>query len=41
LARAVAAISRVLRGLQTGYARAYALAMLVGTVVVIGWLILK
>jgi NADH-quinone oxidoreductase subunit L len=41
LARAVAAISRVLRSLQTGYARAYALAMLVGTVVVIGWLMLK
>ncbi len=41
LARAVGAISRVLRGLQAGYARAYALAMLVGTVVIIGWLILK
>ncbi|MBI4789081.1 MAG: NADH-quinone oxidoreductase subunit L [Chloroflexi bacterium] len=41
LASATAAISNVLRGFQTGYARAYALMMLVGTVVLIGWLILK
>jgi NADH-quinone oxidoreductase subunit L len=41
LGRGVAAASRVLRGMQTGYARAYALVMLIGTVVVIGWLILK
>ena len=36
-----AALSRVARGLETGYARAYALMMLAGTVFVIGWLILK
>ena len=41
LASATTAVSRVLQGFQTGYARAYALMMLVGTVVVIGWLILK
>ncbi len=41
LGRATAAFSRVLRDMQTGYARAYALVMLAGTVLVIGWLILK
>ncbi len=41
LGRAMASASRGLSGLQTGYARAYALLMLFGTVVVIGWLILK
>ncbi len=41
IGRAFAAISRVLRAMQTGYARAYALAMLAGTVVVIAWLILR
>ncbi len=38
IGRAFAATSRVLRAAQTGYARAYALAMLAGTVVVIAWL---
>ncbi len=41
LARATAAFSGALRGLQTGYARAYALMMLVGTVIVIGWMMLR
>ncbi len=41
LGRAFARINRVLRRAQTGYARAYALAMLIGTVLLIGWLILK
>ncbi|MBI3742141.1 MAG: NADH-quinone oxidoreductase subunit L, partial [Chloroflexi bacterium] len=41
IGRAFAATSRVLRVVQTGYARAYALAMLAGTVVVIGWLITR
>ena len=41
LGRATASVSRVLRGWQTGYARAYALLMLIGTVIVLGWLILK
>ncbi len=41
IGRAFAAISRVLRAMQTGYARAYALAMLAGTVVVIGWLLMR
>jgi NADH-quinone oxidoreductase subunit L len=41
LARATASISNVLRGWQTGYARAYALLMLIGTVIVIGWLMLR
>jgi NADH-quinone oxidoreductase subunit L len=41
LGRATASLSRVLRGWQTGYARAYALAMLIGTVAVIGWLMLR
>ncbi|MDE3088552.1 MAG: NADH-quinone oxidoreductase subunit L [Chloroflexota bacterium] len=41
LARATAAVSGALRGWQTGYARAYALMMLIGTVVVIGWLMLR
>lgn len=41
LGGAFAQINRVLRHAQTGYARAYALAMLIGTVVLIGWLILR
>jgi NADH-quinone oxidoreductase subunit L len=41
LGRALASFSGVLRGWQTGYARAYALLMLVGTVIVIGWLMLR
>ncbi|MBI3913493.1 MAG: NADH-quinone oxidoreductase subunit L [Chloroflexi bacterium] len=41
IGRAFAATSRVLRAAQTGYARAYALAMLVGTVVVIAWLLMR
>ncbi len=41
LARATASISNILRGWQTGYARAYALLMLIGTVIVIGWLMLR
>jgi NADH-quinone oxidoreductase subunit L len=41
LGRATASFSQVLRGWQTGYARAYALLMLIGTVIVLGWLILK
>ncbi|MCL4488439.1 MAG: NADH-quinone oxidoreductase subunit L [Chloroflexi bacterium] len=41
LGQALGAASRGLRRIQTGYARAYALAMLGGTVLVIGWLILK
>ncbi len=41
LGRTVAGASRVLRGWQTGYARAYALMMLIGTVIVIGWLMLR
>ncbi len=41
LGRAMASFSGALRGWQTGYARAYALLMLVGTVIVIGWLMLR
>ncbi len=41
LGRAFARINRALRHAQTGYARAYALAMLVGTVLLLGWLILR
>ncbi len=41
LGQATASVSRVLRGWQTGYARAYALLMLIGTVMVLGWLMLK
>jgi NADH-quinone oxidoreductase subunit L len=41
LGRATASLSGVLRGWQTGYVRAYALLMLVGTVLVIGWLMLS
>jgi NADH-quinone oxidoreductase subunit L len=41
IGRVTALLSRVLRRWQTGYARAYALLMLVGTVLVIGWLILR
>ena len=41
LGRATASLSRVMRGWQSGYARAYALAMLIGTVIVIGWLMLR
>ncbi|MBI5303065.1 MAG: NADH-quinone oxidoreductase subunit L [Chloroflexi bacterium] len=41
LGRATASLSQVLRGWQTGYARAYALLMLIGTVIVIGWLMLR
>jgi NADH-quinone oxidoreductase subunit L len=41
MARATASLSGVLRGAQTGYARTYALLMLVGTVVVIGWMMLR
>jgi len=41
LGHATASVSRVLRGWQTGYARAYALWMLIGTVIVLGWLILR
>lgn len=41
LGRATASLSRVMHGWQSGYARAYALAMLIGTVIVIGWLMLK
>ena len=41
IARATAAVSGVLRSAQTGYARAYALLMLVGTVIVIGWMMLR
>jgi NADH-quinone oxidoreductase subunit L len=41
LGGATAGISRVMRGWQTGYVRAYALMMLIGTVIVLGWLILK
>jgi NADH-quinone oxidoreductase subunit L len=41
LGRATAALSRVTRGWQNGYVRAYALMMLIGTVIVLGWLIFK
>jgi NADH-quinone oxidoreductase subunit L len=41
LGHATASVSRALRGMQTGYARAYALVMLIGTVVVVGWLIIR
>ncbi len=41
LGYATAACSRVVRGWQTGYARAYALMMLIGTVIVIGWLMMR
>lgn len=41
LARLVGAVSRGLSALQTGYARAYALAMLAATVLLLGWLILR
>jgi NADH-quinone oxidoreductase subunit L len=41
LGRATASLSNTLRGWQTGYARAYALLMLVGTVIIIGWLMLR
>jgi NADH-quinone oxidoreductase subunit L len=38
---AVAGLSRGFRTLQTGYVRAYALAMLGGAVLVLGWLVLR
>ncbi len=41
LGRAFARLSQELRTVQTGYARAYALAMFIGTALIIGWLILK
>ena len=41
LGSATASLSRIVRGWQTGYARAYALMMLIGTVIVLGWLILR
>jgi NADH-quinone oxidoreductase subunit L len=41
LARVFGSFSDRLRSWQTGYARAYALLMLIGTVVLIGWLILR
>jgi NADH-quinone oxidoreductase subunit L len=41
LARMFGAISRALRAIQTGYARVYALLMLIGTVLLLGWLILR
>ncbi|MBM3128157.1 MAG: NADH-quinone oxidoreductase subunit L [Chloroflexi bacterium] len=41
LGRATAALSRVTRSWQSGYARAYALMMLIATVIVLGWLILR
>jgi NADH-quinone oxidoreductase subunit L len=41
LGRATASLSNTLRGWQTGYARAYALLMLISTVIVIGWLMLR
>ncbi|MCI0477494.1 MAG: NAD(P)H-quinone oxidoreductase subunit F, partial [Anaerolineales bacterium] len=41
LGRATAALSRVTRSWQSGYARAYALIMLIATVIVLGWLILR
>ncbi len=41
LARALGSFSSRLRSWQTGYARAYALLMLIGTVFVIGWLMLR
>jgi NADH-quinone oxidoreductase subunit L len=41
IARAFAAISRGLRRIQSGYARTYALVMVIGTVLLIGWLILR
>ncbi|MCL4395500.1 MAG: NADH-quinone oxidoreductase subunit L [Chloroflexi bacterium] len=39
LGRAFAALGGVFRGWQTGYARMYALMMLVGTVLVIAWMV--
>jgi len=41
IGRAFAAANRALRALQTGYARAYALAMLAVTVAVIAWLLIR
>lgn len=41
LASLFGALSRALRAIQTGYARAYALLMLIGTVLLLGWLILR
>ncbi len=41
LASLFGAISTALRSIQTGYARAYALLMLIGTVLLLGWLILR
>ena len=41
LGSVTAAFSRVMRGFETGYVRAYALMMLAGTLVLLGWLILK
>jgi NADH-quinone oxidoreductase subunit L len=41
LGSAAASLSRIARGWQSGYARAYALMMLIGTVIVIGRLIFK
>ncbi|MEW5717974.1 MAG: NADH-quinone oxidoreductase subunit L [Chloroflexota bacterium] len=41
LGRATAALSRITRSWQSGYARAYALMMLIATVIVLGWLILR
>lgn len=41
LASLFGALSRGLCAIQTGYARAYALLMLIGTVLLLGWLILR
>lgn len=41
LARLVGSVSHGLSRMQTGYARAYALIMLIGTVLLLGWLILR
>ncbi len=41
LGRATASLSRVARGWQTGYVRAYALMMFIATVIILGWLILR
>lgn len=41
LASLFGTLSRALRTIQTGYARAYALLMLIGTVLLLGWLILR
>jgi len=41
LGRATASLSRLARGWQTGYVRAYALMMFIATVIILAWLILR